>query len=855
MAAFGTCHKFGGTSVANANCYKQVAELVKADRAATGCRTAVVVSAMSKITDALINALNLARDGKEYLPAVADIQTRHKTTYQELLGDKAGPLIAVLDADCEDIRDVLRAVFLCKMYSERTMELISGYGEVWSAQCLNAYLQKLGCASTWVDARKVLVIDDSDPTRVVVQWSPSSDNVKAYLAQNGPNTDFVVITGYVAQDLKGIFCTLKRNGSDFSGSIFGSLLNAKSIIIWTDVDGVYSADPRRVPEAAMLDEMSYNEAAELAYFGAKARASARRAPLRVLHPHTMTPAIHKGIPIYIKNTFNASCPGTKIHKDGSAKITGAVKGFSSMEGIALVNVEGNGLIGVPGAAQRVFGALREVQISVILIAQSSSEHSICFAVKETDSDKAKETIEKAFFRELSFRLIETVEVVKGCAVIAVVGDNMIAHRGVAAKFFGALGRAGVNIRAIAQGSSERNITSVVDGKDVAKGLRAAHAAFFYQYTGLSIGVVGAGLIGGCLLDQVAGQVEALRAKHGLDLRVRGIAEMPRMLLDPASVFAKGGWRDRLKSEAETVPLDLDAFAAHLLSDSVAHGAVIVDCTASQHVADKYPSWIEKGIHIVTPNKKAFSGPLELYKKIQTLRRRHRSHIMNECIVGAGLPVLAPLRDLVVAGDKVLRIEGVLSGTLSFIFNTFSSAAAGAGESKPFSEIVKEAKALGYTEPDPRDDLGGLDVARKVVILAREAGLDVELSDLNIISLVPEELRDTAKVTPQQYLDGIAKHDAEMEKKLKEARSAGEVLRYVGIVDVANKKASVEMKRFPVSHPLATLNGADNMIAFTTSYYTSATPLVIRGPGAGAAVTAAGVFADVNKIGSMLGAFL
>eukprot|EP00276_Gloeochaete_wittrockiana_P008584 CAMPEP_0184645396 /NCGR_PEP_ID=MMETSP0308-20130426/1854_1 /TAXON_ID=38269 /ORGANISM="Gloeochaete witrockiana, Strain SAG 46.84" /LENGTH=806 /DNA_ID=CAMNT_0027074327 /DNA_START=255 /DNA_END=2675 /DNA_ORIENTATION=- len=804
---------------------------------------------MAKVTDALIRCLNLARDNQDYLPAFHEIRARHHATILDLLGEQSAAATAVfneLQKDCKDIEDLLRAVYLGRAYSERMMELVSGYGEVWSARMLGTYLQAIvGLKASWLDARQALVVEDSE-SGVLVLWPQSEENMRKVLAESGSDLEYLVITGYVARTVEGIPCTLKRNGSDYSGSIFGNLLNADSIIIWTDVDGVYTADPRKVPEAMMVDEMSYNEAAELAYFGAK-----------VIHPHTMIPAIAKKIPIYIRNTFNSSCPGTKIWSSPYATSNGpitpamAVKGFSAMEGAALINVEGTGMIGVPGCAQRVFGSLKEVGISVILIAQSSSEHSICFAIPESSGELAKETLEKAFFREIHHNLISAIELTVGCAIVAVVGDRMSHTTGIAAKFFEALGKNKVNVRAIAQGSNERNISAVIDRKDAARALRAAHSRLFLTGTVLSVGVIGAGLIGGALLAQLEAQASELKKKYEVDVRVRGILDLGKMVIDDTSVFSKGGWKARF--DAADVPAgDINSFVDHLHSTAViAANTVIVDCTASQFIADQYPGWLARGIHVVTPNKKAFSGPYELYEKIQQCRRDGHSYVGMECTVGAALPVLGPLRDLNLNGDRIKRVEGVLSGTLSFIFNTFSSVTPSTPQ--PFSAIVREAKERGYTEPDPRDDLSGLDVARKVTILARESRMKLEVSDLNVYSLVPEELRDTKSITPAQFLDGLTKFDQQMAKVLSDAQSSGSVLRYVGIVDVENGKASVEMKQYPASHPLATLAGADNMIAFTTERYTAQQPLVIRGPGAGAAVTAGGVFADILKIASSIGA--
>jgi aspartokinase/homoserine dehydrogenase 1 len=820
-------HKFGGTSLADAERFRNAARILAEQPAG---RKAVVVSAMAGVTDTLLEILALARDRDEsYGARLREVAERHLETSLALLEGQARSRVgSAIESDARDIEDVLRAVSLSRTYSEQILDLVSGYGELWSAQLLEAHLHAHSPAVAWLDARKVLVVEHGE-TGPTVDWKTTRPRFLEWQKANRAET--VVITGYVASTRDGIATTLKRNGSDFSASIFASLLGARSITIWTDVDGVMSADPRLVPEAIVLDEISYSEAVELAYFGAS-----------VVHPHTMGPAIEGRIPVFIRNSFNTSSPGTRIHQSKrAARSTSAahvVKGLSCVDGVTVINLEGTGMIGVPGIAHRLFGALREIGVSVILISQASSEHSICFAVPNEQAAASKKAVERAFFAELHHGHIQTVELSPPCSILAAVGENMVESPGVAAKFFGALGKAGVNVRAIAQGSSELNISAVVNQSDSIRALRAVHSAFYLSNQTLSVGVVGPGLIGTAFLEQLRARADALRKQSRIDLRLRGILDSRRMLLDERGLDL-ASWKADLGKRG--LPADLPVFTDHVQAEHLPH-SVIVDCTASEAIAGHYLEWLRRGIHVVTPNKKANSGPLEAYRQLRAMGRKLSTHYLYEATVGAGLPVITTLRDLIETGDQVLQIEAVLSGSLSYIFNTFS-------ESKPFSEAVREAQALCYTEPDPRDDLSGMDVARKVIILAREMGLALELADVQVQNLVPKPLQGA--MTSAEFLDRVGECDEPMLALLLEAATKGQVLRYVGIVN-AEGQALVELRRYETSHPFARLEKSDNLILFKTTRYCDQ-PLVVQGPGAGPQVTAGGIFADLLRLASYLGA--
>ena len=819
MSSDWVVHKFGGTSVGDAKGYRQVAMILRGEKDE---KKAIVVSAMGRVTDALIELVDLAKTRNNAYLCYADaLKARHVDVIETLLpSERRQSLIDALESDFKDIKDVLRGVYLSRTYSDRVLEFISGYGELWSAQLLNAHLNATGVASSWLDARTLLIVQLGD-TAVSVDWERTKSQTAEWLKTL--STDWVVITGFVASTCDGIPTTLKRNGSDLSASILGKLLNARVITIWTDVDGVLSADPRLVPEAIVLNDISYQEATELAYFGAK-----------VIHPSTMAPAIESQIPVWIRNTFNPSFPGTKIHKKASAGPL--VKGFATVDDMALVNVEGTGMIGVPGVASRLFGALRDVGVSVVMISQASSEHSICFAIPEVQADLARKTVERAFFAELQHNQIQMIGVTDNCSIVAAVGDNMVDHPGVAGKFFSALGKAQVNIRAIAQGSSERNISAVIDRADSRKALRAVHAAFYLSNQTISIGVIGSGLIGGTFLDQLKTQMETLKQEFKIDLRVRGILNSKAMVLSEKGRSLEN-WRDSMKDSG--VPADLEGFVAHVQADHFPHAA-IVDCTASAEIAAHYPRWLERGFHIITSNKKANTGTMKFYRTLRSISLERNRHYLYETTVGAGLPIISTLRDLVQTGDEVFEIEGVLSGTLSYIFNTFDG-------TKPFSEIVQNARRKGYTEPDPREDLSGVDVGRKLVILAREIGLDLELEDVPVESLVPESLRGGPV---EEFLNRLPEHDSAMTDLLNRARSRGEVIRYAGVVD-PKRGCAVQLKNYPPSHVFAGTRGSDNVVAFKTERY-HPQPLIVQGPGAGPAVTAGGVFADLLRLASYLG---
>ena len=815
-------HKFGGSSLADAKCFEHVGDIVAG---LPDAKIGVVVSAMDGMTDKLIRlSLMAERDDSAYITECHEIGQRYSNTAKDLVsGDRLVRLLDQWGQDAKEIEDVLKTVALVKSAPQRTRDIVAGYGEIWSARLLAAHLeQKLGAerAGTWIDAREVVKVRHGELGPVVL-WKESRAAIARLIDKDF--SGIALITGFIASDEENLQTTLGRNGSDFSAAIFASLTDAKELTIWTDVDGIMSADPARVPDAQVIEQLSYNEAMELAYFGAT-----------VIHPKTLGPAVDNNITVIIRSSFNPDHPGSRISAD--AEPAERIKGITAVSGMALVNLEGAGMIGVPGTADRLFAALKEAGVSVTLISQASSEHSICIAVPGDVAERAKNVIVEAFADELASGQIQRVEATHAQSIVAVVGDGMAGKPGIAARFFGNLGRAGINVRAIAQGSSERNISAVVDTDDVTRALRALHSGFYLSAKTLSIGLVGCGTVGGALLDQMHRQAGRLRKDFDLDLRVRGIARSKHMLLADRRIDL-GDWREGIS--ATQTDIDFDAFERHVHPDHLPH-AVIIDCTADQAVAERYAGWLERGIHIVTPNKKAFSGDQSYYEALADSARKGNTHYLYETTVCAALPIIRTIRDLIDTGDQIRSLQGILSGTLAYLFNVYDG-------SVPFSEILSQAKANGYTEPDPRDDLSGMDVARKLTILARELGQHIEIGDFPVQNLIAKELRG---LETDEFLRELPRYDDEMLALYKEAKDEGKTLRYVARL-TAQGDASVGLEKVAADAPFSNISSTDNIVQFVTDRY-STSPLVIQGPGAGPEVTAGGVFGDLLKLATFLG---
>ncbi|CAL5375273.1 unnamed protein product [Camellia sinensis] len=825
-------HKFGGTCVGSSQRIRNVAEIIINDDSE---RKLVVVSAMSKVTDMMYDLIYKAQSQDDsYITALDAVLEKHKLTALDLFeGDILASFLSRLHHDINNLKAMLRAIYIAGHATESFTDFVVGHGELWSAQMLASLVRKNGIDCNWMDTREVLIVNPTGSGQVDPVYLESEKRLEKWFSQNPSKT--IIATGFIASTPQNIPTTLKRDGSDFSAAIMGALFRVRQVTIWTDVDGVYSADPRKVSDAVVLKTLSYQEAWEMSYFGAN-----------VLHPRTIIPVMQYDIPIVIRNVFNLSAAGTMICRDSvnefedGQRLESLVKGFATIDNLAIVNVEGTGMAGVPGTASVIFDAVKDVGANVIMISQASSEHSVCFAVPEKEARVVAEALQSRFRDALDAGRISQVAVIPNCSILAAVGQKMASTPGVSATLFNALAKANINVRAIAQGCSEYNVTVVVKREDSVRALRAVHSRFYLSQTTMAVGIIGPGLIGGTLLDQFRDQAAVLKEKFNMDLRVLGITGSKRMLLNDMGIDLTT-WRELEKEKGELA--DLEKFVQNVHGNHFIPNTVLVDCTADSSIPSHYYDWLRRGIHVITPNKRANSGPLDQYLRLRDLQRQSYTHYFYEATVGAGLPIISTLRGLLETGDKILRIEGIFSGTLSYIFNNFIS-------TRAFSEVVAEAKEAGYTEPDPRDDLSGTDVARKVIILARESGLKLELSDIPIQSLVPEPLRGIASA--EEFLQQLPQHDQDMAEKRQDAEDAKEVLRYVGLVDVVNQKGIVELGRYKKDHPFAQLSGSDNIIAFTTERYKHQ-PLIVRGPGAGAQVTAGGIFSDILRLASYLGA--
>ncbi len=795
-------HKFGGTSVQDASRFHTIKELISEKHCI------IVVSAVAGTTNALQLALDTAKDQQAVDTILDPIVVTHETIIDTLLiNDDRARLRALLHQDINQIKNILATTAFVTSYSNPIRDLILSYGELWSAQILTAYLAQQ-VPTFYVDAIDIIHTYLYQDT-LAIDWEKSQTSLLRQIREN-PDARWV-IPGFTASDAHGKRTILGRNGSDYSAAIIAKLINAQELIIWTDVDGVYSADPRRVPSAFVLDELSYQEAVELAYFGAG-----------VLHPKAIAPAIDNQIPILIRNSFNPHAKGTLIHQK-TKSANQPIRGISSIDHIALLNIEGAGMIGVSGFAAKVFGILQAKQISIILISQASSEHSICFAIPRDQALSAVSVLNEQLQFEISQNIIERITCDEDCSILAIVGEGMKGTRGVLAKLTQSLFNAHVNIRAIAQGSSERNISIVVASHDINRALRAVHGGFYLSNKTISIGVIGSGLVGSTLLKQIEETRNHLAEHDGINLYVRGIANSKKMRL----------------SDGEEIPTDLSLFAQHIIAEDIPH-AVIIDCTASEEIAKQYITWMEMGAHIITPNKRAGSGDFTYYQAIKSCGKNLGRHFLYETTVCAGLPVIKTLQDLIQTGDEIHSIEGTVSGTLGYIFHELS-------QGLSFSSVVIQAKKLGFTEPDPRDDLSGMDVARKMVVLSRELGFTTTLNDVLVENLIPEPLR-TCSV--EEFMLRLSEFDDVMQVRIDKAKTAGKKWVYVGAIE-NNGTVRVLMQSYPLDHPFARLSGADNMLCFRTKRYDKQ-PLIIQGPGAGAEVTAAGIFADLLRLVSLVG---
>lgn len=774
-------------------------------------KIAVVVSAFSGVTDQLIALARKAAGGdKSYLREFEELKQRHFEAIKALSLSPEATLKEV-EGELRDLEDTLHGVFLVKEVSPRTVDFVMSFGERLSAFIISRSIE----GAEFLDARNV-VLTDNNFGSARVNFEKTNENIVKYFAEHDK---LQIITGFIGATENKETTTLGRGGSDYSAAIFGAALGAEEVQIWTDVDGIMTADPRKVKKAFSINQVSYEEAMEMSHFGAK-----------VIHPPTMQPTRERKIPIRIKNTFNPAFSGSLIAD--RTKFNGyPIKGISTISGIDLLTLQGSGLIGVAGSSKRLFTALAQAGVNIILISQASSEHAICFAVNNNDSQKAKESIDEEFKFEIREKQVEPVSVLPDLSIIAAVGESMKKVPGTSGKIFKALGDNGVNVVAIAQGSSELNISIVINKNDESKAINAIHdSVFLSQNKTLNLFLIGPGLVGSTLLSQIEKQYEDLLNEQNLELKLVGLGDSKKMLFNEDGIPLQN-WRKELEKGH---PANLDEYLSKMKEMNLSN-SIFVDTTSSQNVADLYPEILKSNISIVSASKKANSGSLESYLKLNLAQANTNARFLYETNVGAGLPVIGTLNDLIYSGDKIIKIEAVLSGTLSYIFNSFDG-------SKPFNEVVLEAKEKGYTEPDPRDDLNGLDVARKLLILARENGELLSMEDVKVESLVPEECSRAKSV--EEFFQKLKDSAQYFEDKRQSAAKEGKKLCYIASLEGA--KAQVRLEAIAQSHPFYNLSGSDNVISFKTQRY-SHTPLVIKGPGAGAEVTAAGVFADILRI--------
>ncbi len=779
---------------------------------------AVVFSAFGGVTDDLILMSHLAsrREG-EYLSQFKKVEKRHLEAVEELLNGKTkAEALNHMANSFSELHNILHGVYLLRDLSARTLDYISSFGERLSSYLVSCYLQELKIKAGFLDARTVIVTDDSFGA-ARVDFKMTNANIRDYFKRN---KSIQCVTGFIGSTAKNETTTLGRGGSDYTAAILGAALGAEEIQIWTDVDGVMTADPRKVKKAFSVSRMTYEEAMEMSHFGAK-----------VIHPPTIQPALEKNIPLVIRNSFHPEFPGTYISRQLSPAGY-MVKGISSIDQVSLLSMQGSGMVGVTGISARLFGALAAHHISVIMITQGSSEHTISFAVKPADSLTARKAIEEVFRLEMNAGLIEHIRVEEELSIVAVIGENMKNTPGVSGRLFQSLGKNGISVVATAQGSSELNISVVIKRENLNKALNALHEAFFLSDTRvLNVFLAGTGLIGSTLLKQMQKQAAYLKEKKSLEIKLIAVANSRKMLFNENGI-AFTGLKEQLDAGGEA--MQVDAFAGRMHELNLPQ-SVFVDCTSSEAVTGIYEAVMENSISIVTPNKIANAGPMARYLRLRNCMLKRNVKFLYETNVGAGLPVINTLSDLMHSGDKIIRIEAVLSGTLSYIFNTF-------GPGRSFSSVVEEAMRKGYTEPDPRVDLSGLDVARKLLILSRETGRRLELKDITVEKMLPPSCMKVSGIPA--FFRELKKQDARFEKIRRDAAKKGCVLRYMACLE--NGKASVSLKEAGPSHPFYNLSGSDNIISFTTERYKER-PLVIKGPGAGAEVTAAGVFSEIISI--------
>ncbi|MDP2540726.1 bifunctional aspartate kinase/homoserine dehydrogenase I [Tenacibaculum discolor] len=808
--------KFGGSSVANPQNIEKVVQIIA--NASINSPLIVVVSAFGKTTNKLIaSAEQAAQNNTNYLKNFKEVELVHFEVINKLVPENQQEEVKNhINSLFKQLKTLLEGCFLLNEITPKTLATISGFGELLSSYII-ANIASKELDVVYKDSRE-LISTSNDFDKAQVDFKLTNSNCKAYFSTN--KHQITLLPGFIARTKEGKSTTLGRGGSDYSAAIYAAAINAEELQIWTDVSGMYTANPHLVKQAFPIPHISYQEAMELSHFGAK-----------VIYPPTIQPVLEKEIPIRIKNTFDPENAGTlisKITENGKP-----VKGISHIENITLLTLEGSGMVGVSGISKRLFETLSLHNINVVLITQASSEHSICIGIYDEDAEKASLKINEAFAIEIERHKIDPIIVEQGLAIIALVGDKMRNHQGLSGQMFSSLGKNNVNIRAIAQGASEKNISAVINSSDAKKALNTLHEQFFEEKVKqLNLFVTGVGNVGERFLAQIHQQKKYLKEQLKLNVRVVGVSNSKKMVFDESGISLKS-WKEQLQNgEASSLDLFFQRIKALNLRNSV-----FIDNTANQQVSEVYERYLANNIGVVTCNKIACASELNNYKKLKHISHKYNTPFLFETNVGAGLPIIDTLKNLIASGDRVHKIQAVLSGSLNFVFNNFN-------ENISFHDVVQQAQEQGYTEPDPKIDLSGVDVARKILILARESGYELELSDIENNAFLPEKSIKTTN--NEDFYASLIEFESHFQQIYKEASNKNCRLKYVA--EFNDGKASVGLQHIPFDHPFYNLEGSDNIVLFFTDRY-PVNPLQIKGAGAGAEVTASGIFADVIRIGN------